>query len=116
MNTDKLMEAVKGFVPPKGYRLWTNEMDAIQETAHGDVALGLLYAFSYGFMKGQRAAKAEAKRERKKLLERDTSGWYWYLRRWLDRNIDNVRLLELVGVFARSLEKAAVKRKGEEKR
>lgn len=104
MNTEKLMNAVRCVKIPKGYRMYPDEALALIDAANGDESVGAYYAFCYGFMKGQRAAKAEARREKKRLMERDTTGWYGYLSRWLERNIDNVRLLDLVGRRAREME------------
>ena len=114
MTDEKLIETVKGFIPPKGYAMRVHETNAIHGAASGDAFYCIVYAFRYGFIQGQKAAKAAVKRERKQLMEQDTSGWYGYLSRWLVRNIDNERLLGLVGVFARSLEGNTKKRTEQE--
>lgn len=71
MTDEKLIETVKGFIPPKGCAMRAHETNAVYEAANGEAFHCIVYAFRYGFLKGQRAEKAAAKREKKRLMERD---------------------------------------------
>lgn len=82
MTDEKLMETLKNFVPPKVYAMRTHELSVLCEANNGDTYRCIMHAFRYGFIQGQKAAKAEGKREKKNLMERDTSGWYGYLSRF----------------------------------
>lgn len=113
MTDKKLISTIEAVKVPERYGMRAQEINAIYAAAPGTFEI-MVYCFDYGFLKGQRAAKAEARREKRLLLERDTSGWYVYLCRWLERSIDNKRLLELVGMFARSLEGSMKKRAEQE--
>lgn len=103
MNIDKLMSDIQK-VKPGRYDCCFSDLTAICDASGGGTLETGANCFNYGFLQGQKAARAEARREKKQRLERDTSGWYGYLSRWLERNIDNERLLGLVGVRARTLE------------
>lgn len=103
MNIDKLMSDIQR-VEPGRYGCRSTDFLAICEASGKGPFEAAVNCFKYGFLQGQKAARAEARREKKQRLERDTSGWYGYLSRWLERNIDNKRLLGLVGVRARTLE------------
>lgn len=104
MNAEKLMKTIEAIEIPRPYRAYPHEVIAIHNANNGG-AFGIANdAYRYGFLKGQRAAKAEARREKKQLAARDTTGWHGYLSRWLERNIDNEHLLSLTGEFARAME------------
>lgn len=103
MNIDKLMVDIQK-VKPGRYDCGARDLLSVCEASGRDSFNAASNCFKFGFLQGQKAARAEARREKKQLAERDTSGWYGYLSRWLERNIDNERLLNLVGVFARKLE------------
>lgn len=102
MNIDKLMADIQR-VKPGRYDCAFSDISAVYNASGGGMEAAA-NCFNYGFLQGQKAARAEARREKKQRLEQDTSGWYGYLSRWLERNIDNERLLDLVEVFARKLE------------
>lgn len=102
MNAEKLMKRLKAVDAGK-YGATFGEMTSVLDNCSGPVEVFIL-AFNFGFLRGQQAVKVEARREKKRLMERDTSGWYAYLLRWLERNIDNERLLRVVGVRARNAE------------
>lgn len=102
MNVDKLMKRLKAVDAGK-YGATFGEMTSVLDNCSGPAEVFML-AFDFGFLRGQQAERAEARRERKRLVERDTSGWYAYLLRWLEQNIDNERLLRMVGVRARNVE------------
>lgn len=111
-NIDKIMHDIQGLKMGR-HGCSLKDISAVREAVGGGELETGAACFQFGFIQGQKAAKAEARREKKRLDERDATGWYRYLCRWVGRNIDNVRLLELAGVFARSLEKADAKRKEE---
>lgn len=67
------------------------------------------HAYKYGFLRGQRAAKTEFRREHNQLLDRDKTGWYGFITRCALRNIDNEQLLSLTGVSMRTLEEKLAK-------
>lgn len=113
MSTDRLIRSIQGVVVPYQFDLCVKDMGEIHSAAKDDVEL-MGWCFRFGFLQGQRAAKAEARRREKQLDERDTSGWYRYLRRWLDRNIGNTRLLELLGIRARYMENDGIRVKTRE--
>ena len=102
MREDKLIKTVTEMEVPSGYTMSFREVKTlISKFEKFNLASA---AFNYGFLKGRRAEKAASKREQKKRLEQDTSGWYGYLSQWLERNRGNERLLGLVGRFAGKLE------------
>ena len=105
MNIEKLMRDIEA-VRPGQCGCILKDIAAIRDAVGGGALETGARCFNYGYLKGQRAAKAEAKRVERRKLERDPSGWYGYLSRWLERNIGNERELELVGVFARKIEDA----------
>lgn len=45
------------------YQLWFSEINAINDHCRGNLYDTMITSFQYGFIKGQRAAKAEAKRK-----------------------------------------------------
>lgn len=102
MNVDKPMKRLKDVDAGK-YGTAFGEMTSVLDNCSGPDEVFML-AFNSGFLRSQQAVKAEARREKKRRMERDTSGWYAYLLRWLERNIDNERLLHMVGVHARNVE------------
>ena len=102
MTDEKLIEMVRDMDIPNAYSMSVHEA-MILTNEFERLALASA-AFNYGFLKGQRAAKAEAKKKERQLSEQDPSGRYAYLSRWLERNRGNERLLGLVGRFARSLD------------
>ena len=112
MNIDKIMSSIQGLKMGR-HGCSLKDISAVRDAVGGGELETGAACFQFGFIQGQKAAMAEAKRKKKRLMERDTSGWYWYLCRWLDRNIDHLRLLELVGVFARKLEENDARRRGE---
>lgn len=61
MNREKLVERVDA-VKPGSYDASYTDMLAFRECCDGSGELFRM-AFNYGFLKGQRAAKAEAKRK-----------------------------------------------------
>lgn len=103
MNIDKLMKDIRG-VKMGRHGCSLKDIYAVREAVGGGELETGAACFQFGFLQGQKAAKAEAKRNKKQLDERDASGWYGFLSRWIERNVDNERLLGLVGVFARKLE------------
>lgn len=109
MNIDKLMKSIEAVTPGR-YGCAFKDIQSIRDVADGDAVETGSLCFRYGFIQGQKAAKAEAKREQKELMERDTSGWYYYLSRWLARNIDNEQLLTLTGEYARAMEERLKRR------
>lgn len=52
-------------VHPGTYDMTTPEMQAIYRISNNDYFFAICYAFSFGFLKGQRAAKAKEKKKRK---------------------------------------------------
>lgn len=99
MTDEKLIETVRDMDIPNAYSMSVHEAMILTNELEG-LALASA-AFNYGFLKGQRAAKAEAKKKERQLSEQ---GQYAYLSQWLERNRGNERLLGLVGRFARSLD------------
>lgn len=103
MNIDKLMADIQKAEPGR-YDCGFSDLTAICDASGGGALDTGANCFNYGFLQGKKAARAEVRREKKQLLERDKTGWYDYLTRWLGRNIDNERLLRLVGMRAHDLE------------
>ena len=103
MNIDKLMADIQK-VKPGRYDCGALDLLSVCEISGRDSFNAASNCFKFGFLQGQKAARAEARREKEQLAEQDTSGWYDYLSRWLERNRGNERLLGLVGRFARSLD------------
>lgn len=99
MTDEKLIETVRDMDVPSAYSMSFHEA-MILTNEFERLALASA-AFNYGFLKGQRAAKAEAKWKKRQLSEQ---GRYAYLSQWLERNRGNERLLGLVERFARKME------------
>lgn len=103
MNIEKLMQNIKT-VKPGRYDCSIKDIASIRDAVGGGALDTGANCYLFGFIQGQKAAKAEARREKKERLERDTSGWYGFLSRWLERNIDDEKLLQKLGTRARVLE------------
>lgn len=63
MSREKLMDAIKSTEIPLGYQMRSTEILDMLDAADGDIVRSVIFAFTYGFLKGQRAAKANAKRK-----------------------------------------------------
>lgn len=111
MNPEKLMERINA-VQAGRYAMTMAEMRIIRAAAEDHPAEICYSAFCYGFLKGQHAARAEAKREHTERIAQDTTGWYGYLSRWLKRNAEHPVLLEKLGVRAQTLQLIAEKSGG----
>lgn len=59
-KAEKLLATIKGVSVPPAYDLKVWEAEAIFDTANRDRFKMIGHAFEYGFLKGQRAAKAQA--------------------------------------------------------
>lgn len=61
-ETEKLIATIKAVKVPHAYDLRLSEMEAIYDDAKMDIFRTICHAYVYGFLKGQRAAKAEQKK------------------------------------------------------
>ncbi len=109
MNADKLIKTIRSTVVPYRYDFYVKDMEEIHSAVKDDAEL-MGWCFRFGFLQGQKAAGAEAKREKRQLMQRDTTGWYAYLSRWLERNIDKSRSLRMLGIRARSIENIMIEK------
>lgn len=69
-KTEKLIATIKAVKVPPAYDAHAWKLDAIREDAKLDIFRMLSHAFEYGFLKGQRAAKAELPSDLVRLLNR----------------------------------------------
>ena len=113
MNAEKLMKTIRGVRAGK-YGCRSTELNMILDHNRNSPAGSAVDAFQYGFLKGQRAAKAEAKRKQRLILDKDKTGWYGLICRCARRNIGNEIFLSRLGSYARSLEAAMNKKEGEQ--
>ncbi len=115
MNIDKIMGSIQGLKMGR-HGCSLKDICAVRDAVGGGELETGAACFQFGFIQGQKAARAEVKRKKKQLMERDTSGWYVFLSQWIERNIGNERRLRLTGLFARSLEDAIEKEEGKDAR
>lgn len=71
MNAEKLMEAINAVEVPSRYRMDAEVFAVLLDAAGGDELRFASYTVRYGFLKGRRAAKAEAKRAAKEKYRRE---------------------------------------------
>lgn len=63
MSREKLMDAIKNTEIPLGYQMCSKEMFDMLDAADGDIVRSVMFAFTYGFLKGRRAERANAKKK-----------------------------------------------------
>lgn len=108
MNTDKLMETIHGVEVPDGYAMRSKEAVEIWNASDGEWLHAISYAFCYGFLKGQRAERAAARKQaqekRRRELETDAPG-YGLLTCLIGRNRRNEKFIRVMTAHAKNLEK-----------
>lgn len=103
----ELMETIKKFTPPKQYTIRDDEADAIYESSNGGALDCITHAFRYGFLQGQRAERAEAKKkalEKRRREEKKEAPGYCYLTVLIERNKSNQRFVNIITAFIHAFE------------
>lgn len=103
MNPDKLMETIRAVKIPCAYRIYPDDLLTIVQANDGKATKAALDVFRYGFLKGQRAARAEDKRKAKERYHREMekhAQGYGLLMALIDKNKSNGLFVGCVSSFA----------------
>lgn len=112
MTAEKLMEAIHKVEIPRPCRMYPDEMIAIAQANDGELFCAANDVFRYGFLRGQQAAKAEAKRKEKDRCRREagkSAPGYGLLAAMAEKNKRNVRFVSVVSRFMLKMDGCADK-------
>lgn len=103
MNIDKLLAQIDA-VKPGRFDCLLGDIIAIRDACGDSVVEACAKCFYYGFLKGQQAAEAEARKQAKAQVERHAPG-YGMLITIIERNMGNERFIGALAGRAKNLEK-----------
>lgn len=112
MTTDKLLEAIYK-VDTGRYKLELEEVQTIAEEYGGDPYGGIVAGYRYGFLKGRRAERADARKKARREMEQHARG-YGLLMALIQKNRSNEQFIRRLCTRARSMDDMA-RKKAEEK-
>lgn len=75
MNTEKLIATLNALEIPRGYQMHDAELNAILESAEGNIFRCIILVTRYGFVKGQRAERKRAREAERKESEKHACGY-----------------------------------------
>lgn len=109
MTTEKLMETIRS-VNPGRYDCKFSDIVAIRDAGSGEAVDTGADCFYFGFLQGQKAAKAETRRKaedrRRREMEKHAPG-YGILTALIEKNMSNEYFIRIVAAFARGLDGCA---------
>lgn len=91
MTTDKLLEAIYK-VDTGRYKLELEEAHTIAERYEGDPYGGIVAGYRYGFLKGRRAERADARKKARREMEQHAPG-YGLLMALIQKNMGNEQFI-----------------------
>ena len=103
MNTEKLLAQIDAVMPGR-FDCKFGEIVAIRDACGGGAIETGSKCFYYGFLKGRRAAEAEARKRAELNPDCRVSG-YGLLLTIIERNMDNEKMIRALTTHAQELEK-----------